>query len=317
MQASDAFRANLEELSMVVESTQRVLEKPHATLPKKGIKAFIQQTSKQLNKVVPEVGKVAALLNKYKEQPIDETTMQEFKRDLASLSGSIQKVTAQREAAAKKAAGLPLKVGLLKARKELKHDHPAEVEALQTLNTGVAAITQKIDDADCKKYFNYYKNMYQQGPIPEKSEFYFPTKFIEALFTPTLSNFARDLHEMIINNPEKLTEPFGQIGSLWDKFDAITKGLNLPGNDAELLVPFLRLVVLKMDDPSVLRDTTIRRLESIAERCDKKLAQSNLTDEQQLFLANSMAAISHLSSAIYGLKDNLRTAMAAESKGQQ
>ncbi len=259
--------------------------------------------SKQLMKVEADIAKVADLLKQYesiepKLSKFDAKLLQSLNENLENISTNINALATTRLDVAKKTKGILSRLGFTKSGKELKEAKKAEQEAsknfetilrdpvqvtidllkaksetfepfktlssVQKVHKDLQALEAMSVENRLEKLDGLEMNMrFADHDVSDICFAYFKETASVATSSPDFSALAKEFASILQNSPERLAEPLKEHQSPWRKVDSLINGKPFQGD----VTAFMKELVLQMDDPSVLYDSTITRLHSIASQC--------------------------------------------------
>ncbi len=289
MQSTPNYDPNpVEKMQMTIETQVRLIQKLRVDLPRRGITGLLNnnnltKASRELNRLEKDIEALSGNLSTNLNSATHKD-MEEMINTMNSISVRIDTFVENRSKAINKTKSILSKIFPSQSKKEIAAARK-EAEILTT-------------------YLNTYKEIFADPSLPENNVFYFEPKFKEAFDNPAFTEFAHQLAEILIFYPVRLTKPFDEGKNLWQKFESIVKEMNLPGDAGQLLIPFIRLLILKMDNPTLLSKNTLDKLNAVIENCQQQSLESE--DEKQIeFLDRSRAACQYLAWGLEQVKLDL------------
>ncbi len=321
-----SFIDNIERLNQALEQAEQAVAAGRRELPQKGIRGLmhkkgLSRASRELNKMDQDIRTVASLLRQYQQMQASglHVDMQEATQDLVAMTQDISDLVTKRVAVAKKATGLMSQFTRTKEGAALQSAKRQESSSARKYHQDVARLRQKLAPAATGEwYLSRYQAACKRRNIRANNPFYFEKEFWTAFNDPDFTEFAEDMLKRIKEDPKQLVAPVAGGKNFLQSIDDLVKKLNFPWEAGQLIVPFYRLLALKMNDPVIFNPLLIDRLDEVMQSVTEEsmelheiATQEQNVDEKKRIrqkvesLDQAQGMIGHFMNAVEGIKYSL------------
>ncbi len=262
----NASLASLDQLQHAIEAAERHVAKERRELPQKGLPGWVHATGRAAN---------ASLIAM--DKAIGNASL--LLRDLNQKSSL--------------------------SEQDIKNirDETTAMENLLSQKVVVAKTTrsgEKLEARQNRILLTLYKDLYV-NTHDTKNPFYFEDKFKQVFNNKSFANYAKKLSGILEKHPEKLLAALEEK-NVYDLLRELGFKDDLGG---DTLIPFLRLLILKMDNPSVLNQKTDKALTKISDEAQYESNQHSMAGKNTDKLDQNRGLLMYLQLAIKGLKQDL------------